>query len=82
MEDAPPNYQLSNTRDHWSIIARYIHSEDLCSAALVSKRWHELVVPRLWGNPASHFGTEDDSVYGEIITSTNINSHLKGRISC
>ena len=65
MESAvPPSYDEAVTRDHWSIVARYIHGPDLCEALLVSKRWHQIFAPHLWGNPASHFGTENDRVYG------------------
>lgn len=64
MENALPTYEMATSQDHWSIIAPYIQSPDLCSCALVCERWHEIFAPKLWGNPASHFGTEDDSVYG------------------
>ena len=60
----PPSYEEANTRDYWSIIAQYIKSADLCAASLVSRRWHQIFAPCLWGNPASHFGTENDRVYG------------------
>ncbi|MCJ1286187.1 hypothetical protein MMC26_005532 [Xylographa opegraphella] len=64
MESAvPPSYEEATTRDYWTIIAQYIRSPDLCSASLVSKRWHAIFAPCLWGNPASHFGTENDRVY-------------------
>jgi len=61
----PPSYEEATTRDYWTIIAQYIQSPDLCSASLVSKRWHTIFAPCLWGNPASHFGTENDRVYGK-----------------
>ena len=65
MESAvPPSYNEATARDPWTIIASYIDSADLCSASLVSRRWHEILAPCLWGNPASHFGTENDRVYG------------------
>ncbi|KAF9892732.1 hypothetical protein FE257_001134 [Aspergillus nanangensis] len=63
MEAAPPSYQSATDRDAWSIIARYIPSSDLCAATLVCRRWHQLFVPFLWGDPASHFGTDNDAVY-------------------
>ncbi|MCJ1391653.1 hypothetical protein MMC18_004518 [Xylographa bjoerkii] len=64
MESAvPPSYEQATTRDYWTIIAQYIRSPDLCSVSLVSKRWHAIFAPCLWGNPASHFGTENDRVY-------------------
>jgi len=65
MEDIPPSYETATTRDYWAIVAQYIASSDLCAASLVSKRWHEIFAPYLWGNPASHFGTENDAVYGK-----------------
>lgn len=61
----PPSYEEATTRDYWTIIAQYIKSPDLCAASLVSKRWHTIFAPCLWGNPASHFGTQDDMVYGK-----------------
>jgi len=65
MEDAfPPSYETAINRDAWTIIAPYIPSSDLCAALLVCRRWHEIFAPFLWGDPASHFGTEDDTVYG------------------
>ncbi|PYI04902.1 leucine rich repeat domain protein [Aspergillus sclerotiicarbonarius CBS 121057] len=63
MDTVPPSYQSATTRDAWSIIAQYIPSSDLCAAVLVCRRWHGLFMPFLWGDPASHFGTENDAVY-------------------
>lgn len=65
MEDVLPTYQSATARDAWTIIAQYIPSSDLCAASLVCRRWHELFMPFLWGDPASHFGTENDAVYGK-----------------
>ncbi|KAK5124437.1 hypothetical protein LTR85_001654 [Meristemomyces frigidus] len=63
MEAAPPSYEKATLIDYWDIIARYVPSNDLCSAALVCSRWHATFAPHLWGNPASHFGIENDRVY-------------------
>ncbi|KAI7388131.1 hypothetical protein KC336_g17419, partial [Hortaea werneckii] len=63
MEAAPPSYEKATLTDHWDIVARYVPSNDLCSAALVCSRWHAVFAPHLWGNPASHFGIENDRVY-------------------
>lgn len=63
MEAAPPSYERATLIDYWDIIARYVPSNDLCSAALVCSRWHATFAPHLWGNPASHFGIENDRVY-------------------
>ncbi|KAF2137951.1 uncharacterized protein K452DRAFT_235246 [Aplosporella prunicola CBS 121167] len=63
MNDVLPSYEAANTRDPWTIIARYIPSTDLCSAALVCRQWHDIFTPQLWGNPASHFGVQNDVVY-------------------
>ncbi|KAL5337039.1 hypothetical protein BJX70DRAFT_389567 [Aspergillus crustosus] len=63
METVPPSYQSATTRDAWPIIAQYIPSSDLCAVALVCRRWHVVFMPFLWGNPASHFGTDNDEVY-------------------
>ena len=65
MDVVPPTYETATARDAWAIIARYIPSDDLCAVCLVCHRWHELFVPFLWGAPASHFGTENDAVYGK-----------------
>ncbi|OQD75194.1 hypothetical protein PENDEC_c008G01008 [Penicillium decumbens] len=58
-----PSYESATDRDAWAIIAHYIPSSDLCAASLVCHRWHDLFMPVLWGDPASHFGTENDAVY-------------------
>ncbi|KAJ6096047.1 hypothetical protein N7486_006793 [Penicillium sp. IBT 16267x] len=63
MDLIPPSYESATDRDAWVIIARYIPSSDLCAASLVCHRWHDLFMPFLWGDPASHFGTENDAVY-------------------
>ncbi|KAF2480812.1 hypothetical protein BDY17DRAFT_254707 [Neohortaea acidophila] len=63
MEAHPPSYETATRIDPWHIIARYIPSNDLCSAALVCSTWHSTFTPHLWGNPASHFGIENDHVY-------------------
>lgn len=65
MDLIPPSYESATDRDAWSIIARYIPSSDLCAASLVCQRWHGLFMPFLWGDPASHFGQENDAVYGK-----------------
>jgi hypothetical protein len=66
MDDVPPSYETAMTRDYWSIVANYIPSHDLCTAALVCRRWHEIFASQLWGDPASHFGTQNDMVYGKF----------------
>ncbi|RJE26317.1 leucine Rich Repeat Protein [Aspergillus sclerotialis] len=63
MEDALPSYESATARDAWPIVAQYIPSSDLCAASLVCQRWHRLFMPFLWGDPASHFGTDNDAVY-------------------
>lgn len=63
MEAAPPSYEKATLVDIWDIVAHYIPPGDLCSAALVCKRWHSACAPHLWGNPASFFGVENDQVY-------------------
>ncbi|KAL8762637.1 MAG: hypothetical protein Q9184_001391 [Pyrenodesmia sp. 2 TL-2023] len=62
--DVPPSYEAAIQRDYWTIIARYVQSsDDLCSASRVCKKWHRIYAPLLWGNPAAHFGNENDRVY-------------------
>ncbi|KAH8697142.1 leucine rich repeat domain protein [Talaromyces proteolyticus] len=63
METIPPSYENATMRDALSLIAHYIPSADLCAASLVCRRWHAIFIPHLWGDPASHFGTENDAVY-------------------
>lgn len=63
MEAAPPSYEKATVANPWDLIAPYISSNDLCSAALVCEAWNDVFSPYLWGNPASHFGTENDRVY-------------------
>lgn len=66
-EANPPSYEKATLVNAWDIIAKYIPSSDLCSAALVCEEWHSIFVPHLWGNPASHFSQENDRVYGECL---------------
>ncbi|KAF9699231.1 hypothetical protein EKO04_002966 [Ascochyta lentis] len=63
MDDLLPSYESAMDQDPWTLIAPYLPSDDICSAALVCKRWHEIFTPHLWGSPASHFGVENDTVY-------------------
>ena len=63
MEDVPPSYESAIDREAWNVIAPWISSGDLCSACLVSRKWHNIFISFLWGDPASHFGTENDAVY-------------------
>ncbi|KIW01490.1 uncharacterized protein PV09_06970 [Verruconis gallopava] len=67
MDDNLPSYGEATTRDHWSIIASFVRSADLCSAALVCREWNRIFSPLLWGNPASHFGRENDAVYVALV---------------
>nr|OQO22674.1 hypothetical protein B0A51_16502 [Rachicladosporium sp. CCFEE 5018] len=68
MEAAPPTYELATLRDPIAIIAPYIASTCLSSAALVSRSWHEVFTAQLWGNPSSHFDIEDDQLYAALST--------------
>ncbi|KAH7402638.1 hypothetical protein BKA66DRAFT_404463 [Pyrenochaeta sp. MPI-SDFR-AT-0127] len=63
MDDLLPSYESAIQQDPWTFVARYLSSEDLCSAALVCRKWHETFTPNLWGSPASHFGVQNDTVY-------------------
>jgi hypothetical protein len=68
MDDLLPSYESVMRRDPWVLIAPYLPSQDLCSAALVSRQWHQIFTPSLWGSPASHFGVQNDTVYGKVST--------------
>ncbi|RMD39732.1 hypothetical protein DV735_g5386, partial [Chaetothyriales sp. CBS 134920] len=59
--DVPPSYNSSVSRETWTVIAPYI--SDLCACCLVSRKWHSIFAPFLWGDPASHFGIANDAVY-------------------
>ncbi|KAF1958868.1 hypothetical protein CC80DRAFT_524268 [Byssothecium circinans] len=63
MDDLLPSYESAIRQDPWELIAPYLPSETLCAGALVCQRWHEIFTPQLWGNPASHFGGQNDTVY-------------------
>ena len=63
MEDVPPSYESAIDKEVWKIVAPWIPSSDLCSACLVSKKWHSIFIAFLWGDPASHFGAQNDAVY-------------------
>src|SRR6195952_5574967 len=67
MDDILPSYGQATTRDYWQIISSFVRSQDLCSAALVSKEWNQIFIPHLWGNPASHFGSESEAVYVALV---------------
>ena len=64
MADAPPSYQAAAYRQSlWKLVAPYVQNHDLHSACLVSRLWHSVFAPYLWGNPASRFGPDSDAVY-------------------
>ena len=63
MENIPPSYEAAVARNPWQIVAPYIPSPELCALNRVSRSLHEVFASYLWGNPASHFGTENDRVY-------------------
>ncbi|KAF4554627.1 Hypothetical protein D9617_4g003820 [Elsinoe fawcettii] len=63
MEAAPPSYETATLINPWDLVAEWLPSNDLCSCALVCGAWHSIFTPHLWGNPAAHFGTENDRVY-------------------
>ena len=64
MENIPPSYEIAVARNPWGLIAPYIPSAELCALNRVNHELHQVFAPCLWGNPASHFGTENDRVYG------------------
>ena len=61
-----PSYSEATSSDQWKLIAPYVASQDLCAASRTCNHWHEIFTPQLWGNPASHFETADDSVYAAL----------------
>ncbi|KAF3000768.1 hypothetical protein E8E13_004906 [Curvularia kusanoi] len=63
MDDLLPSYESAIQKDPWILIAPYLTSDAICTAALVCKKWHKIFTPHLWGSPASHFGVENDTVY-------------------
>ncbi|KAF1995781.1 hypothetical protein P154DRAFT_473722 [Amniculicola lignicola CBS 123094] len=63
MDDLLPSYESVIHQNPWELVAGYLPSNDLCSAALVCQKWHETFTPQLWGDPASHFGVQNDTVY-------------------
>jgi len=66
MDDLLPSYESVMRRDPWVLVAPYLPSQDLCSASLVNRQWHQTFTPNLWGSPASHFGVQNDTVYGGL----------------
>ena len=66
MDSVPPSYEIATARDPWEVIAPYIPSAELCTLSRVSRGLNKVFAPYLWGNPASHFGTENDRVYGKF----------------
>jgi hypothetical protein len=67
MESSLPSYSQATQQDVLSIIAPYARSQDLCSVALVCRQWNLIFTRQIWGNPASHFGTESDAVYVALV---------------
>jgi hypothetical protein len=67
MDDLLPSYESAIQQDPWTLVAPYLSSDAICAAALVCKKWHEIFTPHLWGSPASHFGVENDTVYGTLL---------------
>ncbi|EFQ90948.1 hypothetical protein PTT_12343 [Pyrenophora teres f. teres 0-1] len=63
MDDLLPSYESVIQRDPWILVAPYLNSNDLCSTALVCRKWHDIFTRHLWGSPASHFGVQNDTVY-------------------
>jgi hypothetical protein len=49
------------------MVAPYVRSKDLTSAALVCRQWCFIFTREIWGNPVSHFGTESDAVYVALV---------------
>lgn len=64
MDDQLPSYESVTQQSPWELVAPFLCSDDLCAAALVCQKWHQIFARQLWGNPASHFGTQNDTVYG------------------
>lgn len=63
MEAAPPPYEKAVAPQKWELIAPYLSSRDLCSAARVCQQWHSSFTPHIWGDPSSHF--EDRFLFRE-----------------
>ncbi|USP82742.1 uncharacterized protein yc1106_10016 [Curvularia clavata] len=61
--DDLPSYEAATSRNPWMLIAPYLSSQQLCSAALVCREWNMVFTPQLWKSPASHFGYENDLVF-------------------
>lgn len=74
MDMIPPSYETAIARSPWGIIATYIPSGDLCALSRVNHELNETFAPCLWGNPASHFGTENDRVYGQVKASRQLDA--------
>lgn len=62
-QDVPPSYAYSTSLSPLTLVAPYLESSALCACSLVSRHWHTLFIPHLWGDPASHFGIANDAVY-------------------
>jgi hypothetical protein len=62
---APPPYATAVYRRLWEVVAPYVDESDLYAACLTCQQWHQIFSPYLWGNPATRFGTDNDTVYCE-----------------
>lgn len=62
----PPSYASAVSRQSWPIIASYVETHDFYSACLVSRQFHKIFAPLLWGEPGRRFGADSDTIYLSI----------------
>lgn len=82
MENIPPSYDTAIARNPWSLIAPFVPSTELCALNRVSSEMQNVFAPYLWGNPASHFGTENDRVYGSLAMQRQQHNRLPRTFQC
>lgn len=68
----PPPYETVVYQRLWAVIGPYIDLSDLYAACLTCRQWHQVFNPYLWGDPATRFGTDSDTVYCEYRHFVNI----------
>ncbi|XP_014559266.1 hypothetical protein COCVIDRAFT_92434 [Bipolaris victoriae FI3] len=78
--DDLPSYEAATCPNAWTLIAPYLPSQALCSAALVSREWNKIFTPWLWGSPASHFGEQNDVVFVALTRFKRILSNARASV--
>ena len=56
-----PSYEVAIRRDPLSLVAPYLRPADLFPCLLVSRVWHDALLPYVWKDPARFWGMGEKS---------------------